>query len=112
MLNIENLNALGARTEEGLARCMGMEDFYLRMVTMALNDDGYERLRAAAEAGDYEEAFERAHALKGILTNVSLTSLADPIIEITEELRARKDMDYGPLLDKIDEVLASYRALL
>ena len=112
MLTIDKLNALGARTEEGLTRCMNMEDFYLRMVTMALNDDGYERLKTAVTSGDLEEGFERAHALKGILTNVSLTTLAEPVIEITEHLRAREDMDYSEMLGRIDEELAAYRALL
>ena len=41
MLTIENLKALGANTDEGLARCLGKEDFYLRMVGLALADDGF-----------------------------------------------------------------------
>jgi EAL domain-containing protein (putative c-di-GMP-specific phosphodiesterase class I) len=34
------------------------------------------------------------------------------VIEITEELRARRDIDYTDLLDRIDTVLGQYRALL
>ena len=112
MLTIENLKALGANTDEGLARCLGKEDFYLRMVSMALADNGFERLREAVTSGDLNEGFERAHALKGVLSNVALTTLADPIAEITEELRARNEIDYSGLLDRIDEELQKYRALL
>ena len=112
MLTIDNLKALGANTDEGLARCLGKEDFYLRMVGMALADDGFEKLKAAVQNGDLDEGFERAHALKGVLSNVALTSLAVPIAEITEELRARKDIDYSGLLDKIDTELEKYRALM
>jgi HPt (histidine-containing phosphotransfer) domain-containing protein len=112
MLSIENLKALGANTDEGLARCLGKEDFYLRMVGLALADSGYEKLREAVQNGDLDEGFERAHALKGVLGNVSLTTLAEPVIEITEELRARRDIDYTDLLDRIDTVLGQYRALL
>jgi len=112
MLSIENLKALGANTDEGLARCLGKEDFYLRMVGLALADTGYEKLREAVQNGDLDEGFERAHALKGVLGNVSLTTLAEPVIEITEELRARRDIDYTDLLDRIDTVLGQYRALL
>lgn len=112
MLTIENLKSLGANTDEGLARCLGKEDFYLRMVSMALADNGFERLREAVTSGDLNEGFERAHALKGVLSNVALTTLADPIAEITEELRARNEIDYSGLLDRIDEELQKYRALL
>ena len=112
MLTIDNLKSLGANTEEGLARCLGKEDFYLRMVSMALADNGFEKLREAVISGDLNEGFERAHALKGVLSNVALTTLADPIAEITEELRARNEIDYSGLLDRIDEELQKYRALL
>ena len=112
MLTIENLKSLGANTDEGLARCLGREDFYLRMVSMALADNGFEKLREAVTGGDLNEGFERAHALKGVLSNVALTTLADPIAEITEELRARNEIDYSGLLDRIDEELQKYRALL
>ena len=112
MLTIENLKSLGANTDEGLARCLGKEDFYLRMVSMALADNGFEKLREAVTGGDLNEGFERAHALKGVLSNVALTTLADPIAEITEELRARNEIDYSGLLDRIDEELQKYRALL
>ena len=112
MLTIENLKALGANTDEGLARCLGKEDFYLRMVSMALADDGFEKLQAAVQNGDLNEGFERAHALKGVLSNVSLTTLAAPVSEITEELRARNNIDYSALLSRIDEELKKYRALL
>ena len=112
MLTIDNLKKLGAATDEGLARCLGREDFYLRMVGMALADNGFEKPREAVQRGDLEEGFERAHALKGVLSNVALTTLADPIAEITEELRARKDIDYTDLLDRIDTELRKYRALV
>ena len=112
MLTIDNLKSLGANTDEGLTRCLGREDFYLRMVSMALADDGFEKLREAVSSGDLKEGFERAHALKGVLANVALTTLADPIAEITEELRAHNDIDYSGLLDRIDTELKKYRALL
>ena len=112
MLTIDNLKAAGANTDEGLARCLGKEDFYLRMVRMALEDDSFEKLREAVERGDLKEGFEKAHSLKGVLANVALTSLAEPVIEITEELRAGNDIDYSGMLDRIDAELAKYRALL
>ena len=48
-------------------------------------------------------AFEAAHALKGVLGNLSLTSIYAPIVEITELPRNNTDMDYTSLLSNILE---------
>ncbi|MBQ6311788.1 MAG: Hpt domain-containing protein [Lachnospiraceae bacterium] len=111
MITIDNLAELGADVEDGVARCMGKEDFYLKLVNMVVADDGYERLKAALEAHDLDEAFERAHALKGTIANVSLTPLLEPISAMTEQLRNRNDIDYSDLLDKMFEELDKLRAL-
>lgn len=111
MITIDNLAELGANVEEGVARCMGKEDFYLKLVNMVVADDGYERLKAAIEAHDLEEGFERAHALKGAVSNVSLTPLLEPISEMTELLRDRSDIDYSDLVNKMFEELDKLRAL-
>ena len=111
MLTIDSLKALGANTEEGVTRCAGNEEFYLKMVTMVLGDASFDQLKAALEAGDLDTAFERAHALKGVTGNVSLTSLYDPICAITEELRARNDIDYSDYIDTIFGELEKLRTL-
>lgn len=111
MITIDNLAELGADVEDGVARCMGKEDFYLKLVNMVVADDGYERLKAALEAHDLDEAFERAHALKGTIANVSLTPLLEPISAMTEQLRNRSDVDYSGLVDKMFEELDKLRAL-
>ena len=111
MLTIEGLKELGADVDSGFERGMKNEGFYLKMVGMALADAGYANLRTAVEAGDLEKGFEYAHALKGMLGNVSLTNLLAPILEMTEALRAREQRDYAPLLDQMDAELEKLRAL-
>ena len=111
MITIDNLAELGANVGEGVARCMGKEDFYLKLGNMVVADDGYDRLKAAIEAHDLEEGFERAHALKGAVSNVSLTPLLEPISEMTELLRDRSDIDYSDLVNKMFEELDKLRAL-
>ena len=44
----------------------------------------FEKLRAAMESGDRKESFEAAHALKGMLGNLSLTPVSRPASELTE----------------------------
>ena len=103
MLTIDSLSRFGANTQEGLGRCMNNEAFYLRLVNMALEDAGFSKLAAAVEKGDKKEAFEAAHALKGVLGNLALTPLYSLTSEITELLRADADADYPALLAGILE---------
>ncbi len=110
MLTIETLRQFGANTEEGLRRCVNNETFYLRLVNMALDDQGYERLAAAVENGETRAAFEAAHALKGSLGNLSLSPLFTPVSELTELLRGGEPADCSALLQEIlskrEELLA------
>jgi HPt (histidine-containing phosphotransfer) domain-containing protein len=99
MLTIEALHEFGADTRDGLGRCMNNEAFYLRLVNMALEDANFARLGEAVKQGDRKAAFEAAHALKGVLANLSLTPLLEPASEITELLRAERDADYPALTD-------------
>ena len=111
MLTIEKLRAYGANVDEGMGRCMNNEAFYLRLVNMAADDGGFEKLRAAMASGDRKESFEAAHALKGMLGNLSLTPVSRPASELTELLRSETGnaADGGPLLE---EILAQREKLL
>ncbi|MBO4395643.1 MAG: Hpt domain-containing protein [Eubacterium sp.] len=101
MLTIDALNSFGANTDEGLGRCFDNEAFYLRLVGAVPDEKHFDTLKNALDENNLDAAFEAAHALKGVLTNLSLTPLAEPAIEITENLRPRKEMDYGPLLERL-----------
>ena len=110
-MTIEALASLGANTAEGLARCMNNEAFYLRMVGMALNDKGYDQLAESVAAGNLDAAFEAAHALKGILSNLSLTPILTPVTEATEFLRTRTAMDYTPYVKEMQEQREKFLSL-
>ena len=100
MLTIEALKEFGADTDEGVARCFGNGDFYLSLVKTVPEEKKFDELKEAIEKGDLDLAFEHAHALKGVLANLSLSPIADPVIEMTESLRVRKKIDYMPLLEE------------
>ena len=103
MLTIETLRRAGVNTEEGLRRLMNNETFYLRLVNMALDDAGFGKLSDAVGNDDRKAAFEAAHALKGVLGNLSLTPMYEKVSEMTELLRAGKDADYALLLRQLLE---------
>ena len=103
MYTIEALKEFGADVNEGLGRCMNNEAFYLRLVGMGIQDKNFDSLKAAVEAGDKKAGFEAAHALKGVLGNLSLTPLFTPVSEMTELLRAGEDADYAAMLKDVLE---------
>ena len=101
MITVDKLNEFGANTKEGLDRCMNNEAFYLRLVDKAINDDSFIKLKDELENKNYDEAFKIAHSLKGVLGNLSLTPLYDLAVEITENLRISKEIDYFELINKL-----------
>ena len=103
MISIRRLNELGCNTEKGLERCLGDENFYLEFIPDALSKERYDELESLILRKNYDAAFETAHALKGVLANLSLDPLLQPVIEITELLRERTDTDYSALLSKMWE---------
>lgn len=112
MLTVEALNEFGANTQEGVARCMNNADFYLKMVRMSADDQNFNQLQESLAQKDLDRAFEVAHALKGVLGNLSLTPLYEPISELTELLRKRTDMDYSDYAQLIAQRYEQFRGIL
>ena len=103
MITIDALKQFGADTDDGLSRCMGNEAFYFRLIGKVVDDDNFAILEKAVSEKNLDTAFEAAHSLKGVLGNLALTPIYTPVYEITELLRERRDMDYGPYLKIISE---------
>ena len=93
------LNGLGADTASGIMRCAGKEELYVMLVGKALADANFEKLAASVSGAETENAFQAAHALKGVLANLSLTPLADKVATVTETLR-------GGAIPSFDEISA------
>ena len=101
-MTLEVLKNQGCDVDEGLARCMNNEAFYIRMADMFFADPSrFEALGKALDADDLDDAFEQAHALKGVCANLALTPLEEKVKEITELLRARTKTDYSELYKEI-----------
>ena len=111
MITIEALKSLGVDTDKGLAMCMGNEALYLKLVNSVPTEKRFEDLAKAIDEGNLDAAFDAAHALKGVLGNLSLTPLYDKASEITELLRAREEADYKGLMSELikeRDTLADY----
>ena len=103
MLTIETLNNFGADTKTGIERCANNEALYLRLIKTVPTNNGFNGLYEAIKNNNLEEAFSYAHGLKGILANLSLDPILNPIIEVTEHLRNKDNIDYSNYLNTIEE---------
>ena len=90
MLTVEILRKFGADVDLGIKRCAGNKDFYIDMVSTILKDQRLYALAGKISEKNVAEAFEIAHALKGVYGNLSLTPIFEPVRDVTEILRDGK----------------------
>jgi hypothetical protein len=91
-MTIDSLKAFGANVEEGLERCMGMEDFYLEMIELGMSDERFEALGRNLDDNDLDEAFEKYIGAHG-----ERRAFADPL----------KYADYIPLKEGVSAIRAA-----
>ena len=103
MLTIDALKHFGCNTDDGLSRCMGNEAFYFKLIGKVIDDKNFQMLEDAVASKDLDKAFDAAHSLKGVLGNLALTPVYQPVYEITELLRERIDIDYSEYIKTISE---------
>lgn len=111
MLTLEKMRDLGIDPTDGLTRCMNNEIFFFKMISMAVANDYFDTLGPALEKNDLESAFEAAHALKGVIGNLALKPIYEPLAEMTELLRAKKQADYISMYRPIKEIRDQLLAL-
>ncbi len=112
MLTVQKLSQWGAHTEEGVARCMNNETFYLMLVKKMQQDASMQKLKEALARDDLDTAFEAAHALKGVLANLALTPALEPVSELTELLRARTQADYSELTLRAEAAMRQLQEMI
>ena len=94
----EIFEVYGADYNSTMARFMGKEAMYLKLLDKLFKDDNLEKLGTALEQQDYEAAFAAAHTLKGVVGNMGLTPLFNAVCAIVESLRKREvPEDYNVL---------------
>lgn len=84
----KELKLLGTDVDEALERFGGNAELYRKFIIKFLKNADEYNPDSAFESGDYDEAFKRVHALKGVSGNLSFVPLYTAYSEITELLRA------------------------
>ncbi len=84
-------------------RFMNNEALIERFMFKFLNDKSFSLLTDELNNGNTEEAFKACHTLKGVTGNLSLDGFKEPVIELTELLRAGKTEGSSQLYEQIKE---------
>lgn len=87
---LEKLREYGAEVDEALQRFMNNEALYVKCLNIFLTDDNLPLLAKAMSDKNYDQAFFAAHALKGVMLNLSLTPLYNTVVPLVEALRHKE----------------------
>lgn len=85
---MDELRQLGVDVDEAVQRMMGNEAFYQKMLGKFPAMFESTALSTDFDGSDCGPAIEKAHTLKGVTGNLSLTPLYEAYTEITNLLRA------------------------
>lgn len=64
------------------------DEMIKKFLVIFKRDRSYDTLVEKLDGGDVEGSFQAAHTLKGVVLNLNLTGLKDPVCNIVEALRA------------------------
>lgn len=101
MSMLEELNALGVNTEEGLRRLNGNAPFYERMLGKFPDMMKSSAVSPDFDGTDYAGTLDAAHAVKGVAGNLSITPIYEAYSEIVRLLREAKPEEARDVLKKV-----------
>ena len=84
----EKFALYGADVEGVMDRFMEDEELLISCLDQFVEEDELQKLKECLDKKDYDEAFEVAHALKGVTGNLGLIPLYTATCELVESLRA------------------------
>lgn len=109
---VEALRQWGCDTQCIQTRFLGDDEFYLKLLSMTAEDDGYARLLDAVARKDAKVAFESAHALKGMYGNMGLTPLYTLACELSDLYRDGTFREPGQAIETMGTQIDGLRAIL
>ena len=97
----EELRALGVDIDGGMKRINGNEALYKRLLGSFVKTIKEHDVQPDFDAADYTETIEKAHTIKGVAGNLSLTPLYKSYTDIVDLLRAGRPEEAREILVKI-----------
>jgi HPt (histidine-containing phosphotransfer) domain-containing protein len=104
---MEDFMAVYIDQEDGKKRVMNNAKLYAKLLGKFRDETKMEQVFTAIEAGNYEEARELTHTIKGITANLSIKDLNEKVVELEAQIKA------GSVTPQVIEaVKASFAATL
>ena len=96
---IEELKGIGCEIDDAMERFLDDEEFYLECYDALLQDEKFSELGVFIEKHDEKGAFECAHTLKGLTSNLGLSSLNRSVVVIVDNIGT----DYDSLMAEYEK---------
>ena len=87
---LEDLKAMGADVDDAIKRLQGNRDLYISLLHKFPNNASKYNAVIDFQENDWENAFIKAHTMKGVTANLSLTPLYNSYCNVVELLRENK----------------------
>lgn len=109
---IEILRKDGCDVDGALDRCLQDEEFYLSLLSQSVEDDAFAKLGECLKEHKVQEAFDCAHTLKGIMSNMGLIPIYNIVVKIVEPLRKGDDTGMEAVFEELMKELDKFKVLL
>ncbi len=109
---IDMLEARGCDVDGAMERFMHDEEFYMECFYDVLADENFLLLGDYIRERDVDRAFDCAHMLKGLLSNMGISSMHDIIVQMVELLRGGVTEGLMDMYGGLIEEKKSYDAML
>ncbi|MCM1388230.1 MAG: hypothetical protein NC231_12950 [Bacillus sp. (in: Bacteria)] len=98
---LEELRTLDVDVDGGLKRINGNEALYTKLLGSFIKSINTYKVEADFDGNDYNDIIEKAHAIKGVSGNLSITPVYEAYTKIVDLLRAGKPEEARPILKEI-----------
>lgn len=102
---LEQYEKAGCDVRGVMDRFMSDEELLWECLQQFMGENDFSNLQRAAEQGDYKEAFEYAHAIKGIVGNLGIQPVYLPVCRLVESLR---NMHTENVAEELKAVMDAY----
>lgn len=86
-----NLEKYGFVKDDVMKRFVDDVEFYRECFVQVMNDEAFDELKNYIDEGNTKAAFDCAHGLKGVLSNIGIMLLFDKVSDIVEVLRGTRE---------------------
>jgi len=109
---LESLSKWNCNTPIAMDRFLGDEGLYISCLQMFSEDENFEALKTSLQDHNYAMAFDFAHALKGVASNLELTPLYQALYELVESLRHNETTNLPQQFEEVAQKWEEFQLLL